>query len=169
MKSLSNIFDYRHALKNGVLVHVDDVENGIKSGCICPCCELPLIAYNNPKNKNAHHFQHPSLSDCRNYYETMIHYMAKEIINEIGELTVPKHIFELSDYARSYTNHDWSKNNPKENSVPHKLKFDSIQIEKQKDGIKPDLLCIVNSKEIHIEIAVTHFVDDIKIEKIKKK
>lgn len=158
--------DFTDALRDGVPVHIDDVENGIKCNCICPSCEQPLIAHNNPKNKNAHHFQHQSTSDCRNYYETMIHYWAKEIISELGELNVPNHSFELSDYAKAYIDHEWSRDFPKERIIPTKVKFEKVLIEKHQDGIKPDLICFVKNKQIHIEIAVTHFIDDLKALKI---
>lgn len=158
--------DFTDALRDGVPVHIDEVENGIKCNCICPSCKQPLIAHNNPKNKNAHHFQHQSTSDCKNYYETMIHYWAKEIISELGELHVPNHSFELSDSARSYTYYEWSKNHPYEKISSAKVVFDKILVEKQQDGIRPDLICFVNDKQIHIEIAVTHFIDEVKADKI---
>ncbi len=159
--------DFTDALRDGIPVHIDEVENGIKCNCICPSCKQPLIAYNNPKNKKAHHFQHQSLSDCRNYYETMIHYWAKEIINELGELTVPKHTFELGNSPRDYTYHKWNEDYPKEKITPVKIVFDKIFIEKHQNGIKPDLIGVVNNRQIHVEIAVTHFIDDIKANKIK--
>jgi hypothetical protein len=154
--------------KDGKLVHIDNVDNGKKCECICPSCNEPLIAYNSPENKKAHHFQHVSLKECKYYYETMIHFLAKEIINELGELNVPKHIFKLSDYARSYCEYDWDRFNPKEEITPYKIKFDKIHVEKYDNGIKPDLLCEVEGKQIHVEIAVTHFIDKKKEEKIKK-
>jgi hypothetical protein len=168
MKTHPKTVDFTHALKNGKLVHIDNVVNGKKSECFCPSCNEPLIAYNNPKNKKAHHFQHVNLKECKHYYETMIHYLAKEIINELGELTVPKHIFKLSDYARSYCEYEWDRFNPKEEITSFKIKFDKILVEKYDNGIKPDLICEVNGIQIHIEIAVTHFIDEKKEEKIIK-
>jgi len=166
MKNHPKTTDFTDALRDGIPVHIDDVPNGIKCNCVCPSCNQPLVAYNNPKNKKAHHFQHQSLSSCNNYYETMIHYWAKEIISERGELTIPNHIFELSDYAMGNTNYEWGKDYPKEKIVPFKVKFEKILVEKHQNGIKPDLLCFVKNKQIHIEIAVTHFIDEVKAEKI---
>lgn len=168
MKNHPKTIDFKDALRDGIPVHISEVSNGIKCNCVCPSCSQPLIAYNNPKNKKAHHFQHQSLSSCSNYYETMVHYWAKEVIVELGELTVPNHIFELSDNARGYTYYEWHKEYPREKIVPIKVKFDKILIEKHQEGIKPDLLCFVKGKQIHIEIAVTHFIDELKVEKIKK-
>ncbi len=60
-----DIFEF--GLKDGDIVYVDNVANGLACGCICPNCETELVAYNNPKNKNANHFQHLSKTKCRNY------------------------------------------------------------------------------------------------------
>ncbi|MCF8414640.1 MAG: hypothetical protein K9G40_00245 [Crocinitomicaceae bacterium] len=167
MKDHHKTIDFTDALRYGIPVHINEVQNGIKCNCICPSCKQPLVAYNNPKNKKAHHFQHQSLSNCKNYYETMIHYWAKEIINEQRELSVPNHDFELSDYARGYTDYEWSKDFPKEKITAAKVEFDKILIEKHQDGIKPDLICFVKNRKIHVEIAVTHFIDELKAIKIE--
>lgn len=160
--------DFTEAIRDGKIVNIKEVENGIKCNCFCPSCEQPLIAFNNPNNKNAHHFQHQSLSRCQNYYETMIHYWAKEIINELGELIVPHHSFEMSSYARSYTYYRFSENHPFENITPKKVVFDKIYVEKQHESVRPDLICVVKDKQIHVEIAVTHFIDENKVIKIKE-
>ncbi|MNK05366.1 hypothetical protein D3C87_232460 [compost metagenome] len=158
--------DFKDALRDGIPVHISDVENGINCNCVCPSCEQPLIAYNNQNNKKAHHFQHQSLSSCSNYYETMIHYWAKEIINEHRKISVPNHIFELSDYARNYFYHERREKYPKEKTLAKEVEFDNILVEKYQNGIKPDLICFVKNKQIHIEIAVTHFIDEVKANKI---
>ena len=47
---------------SGKLVHVDDVPNGLKCGCHCPCCNERLEAKNAGK-RNIHHFAHASGCD----------------------------------------------------------------------------------------------------------
>lgn len=32
------------ALKDGVITNVEDVQSGIKCGCVCPACGEPLVA-----------------------------------------------------------------------------------------------------------------------------
>lgn len=157
-----NLFQY--GLKGGKLVHIDDVENGIKCGCECPECDEPLIAYNNPKNKRARHFQHHSLKDCAGVYETVIHLLAKEIIQEQGYLIVPDIDYVLSEYAWTY---DTSVTQSSEKVTRAKrIQFDRIEMEKSVGAFRPDLKCSISGKTIYIEIAVTHFIDQEKKEKI---
>lgn len=158
---------FTQALKNGKLVHISEVQNGLDCGCICPSCETPVVAYNNPKNKNKHHFKHHSKRNCYFYYETMLHYMAKEIIAKDLRLTVPNHKFMLSDYAWSYGYNLRFEKTPTEMIEPCVLEFQSVEVEKYQNGIKPDLICGTKGKELHIEIAVTHFIDEKKEQKIK--
>ena len=43
--------------KDGNMVHVDDVPNGLRCGCICPCCHEHLLARHGEINEHgfAHH------------------------------------------------------------------------------------------------------------------
>ncbi|RYM32842.1 hypothetical protein ERX46_12340 [Brumimicrobium glaciale] len=166
-----NLINEKHftkALKNGVLIDILDVENGLNCDCVCPSCETPVVAYNNPKNKNAHHFKHHNKRDCRFYYETMLHYMAKEIIAKELKLKVPKHEFSLSDSARDYQYNSNRIAIPYESTSIYEVNFDTIEVEKYQDGIKPDLIGKIKNKELHIEVAVTHFIDDEKLSKIER-
>ena len=56
------------ALLNEVLVHVDEVANGLSCGCVCPQCGEDLVAKNKGKIKE-HHFAHYSGSECEHGYE----------------------------------------------------------------------------------------------------
>lgn len=71
-----NLFQY--GLKDNILVHIDNVENGLNCDCSCPNCGEPLVAHNNAGNRKAKHFQHHSLKDCVGAYETVIHLLAKD-------------------------------------------------------------------------------------------
>ena len=50
-----------------------------------------------------------------------------------------------------------------------KLKFDKVEIEKVIGDIKPDIILSVSNRKLLVEIAVTHFIDDKKRDKINKK
>ena len=159
---------FDNALKDGELVHIDEVANGLACECVCPHCETKVVAYNNSKNKIAHHFKHYSHSDCRNYYETMLHYLAKKVIEELGGLAIPEITYSLPDYARSYFDQEWLLDAKRPRKTARHITFDSIQVEKYENGIQPDLICVKDGKSMRIEIAVTHFVDEIKKSKIKE-
>ena len=64
----------------GKLVHVDSVPNGKACGCICTYCGKPLQAKQGAKRK--HHFSHLSGTECEGAYESMLHLLAKEKIQE---------------------------------------------------------------------------------------
>lgn len=158
------IFEW--GLKDGDLVHVDNVANGLACGCKCPNCETELVAYNNPKNKTANHFQHLSKTKCRNYYETALHYLAKKIIEEHKSLAVPDIKFHLTGYAEGYASN--VSQSSQKRIEKNTLTFDKVLIEKKAIDIRPDLKCIKGDRTLYIEIAVTHFVDEDKRRKILK-
>lgn len=159
-----NLFQY--GLKDDILVHVNEVANGLLCNCRCPNCGEILVAHNNSRNKKAHHFQHKSLKDCTGAYETIIHLLAKEIIQEQGYLTVPDVDYTLSEYAWTYQPYIVSSS---EQIIRSKrIQFDKIELEKSVGSFRPDLKCLINKKTLYVEIAVTHFVDQEKRDKIFK-
>ena len=67
-----------YAITNdGNLVNVDEVQAGQDCNCVCPACKEPLIAKNNGSIR-VHHFAHRSGSECNYAYESMLHLLAKE-------------------------------------------------------------------------------------------
>ena len=59
---------YAYGEKRDKLLYIDDVPNGAKCGCFCPCCGEPLVAKNGGKKVGRqHHFAHSSGSDCKGY------------------------------------------------------------------------------------------------------
>ena len=61
------------------LMYINDVPNGLECNCICPGCKEKLIAKNDGKVRE-HHFAHASNKECITGYQTMIHLLAKDII-----------------------------------------------------------------------------------------
>lgn len=157
---------FQYALREGKLVFINEVKNGLECGCVCPQCNEPLVAYNGPNNKRAKHFQHQSLKDCEGAYETIIHHLTKEVIKSQGFLMVPDVNFDLSEYAWTY---QASVVQSTEKVIRTKrIQFDSIEVEKSAGTFRPDLKCTINGKVLYIEVAVTHFVDETKKGKIYK-
>lgn len=79
-----------HGLKDGKIVRVTNVANGLACNCICLDCKARLMAINNEGNLQRPHFRHYSatnvkeISDCNASHETAIHYLAKDIIEKIN-------------------------------------------------------------------------------------
>ncbi len=156
---------FEWGLQNGSIVHIDKVKNGIACNCICPSCEAPLIAVNRIGNKRINHFKHQSKTGCNNSYETALHYLAKEIIQETKQLIVPDVYYDLSSLAQSYYNTYQKSDRRVKKSI---LRFDKVELEKNLSSFRPDLKCYIGNKVLLIEIAVTHFIDEYKRGKVLK-
>ncbi len=154
---------FEWGLKDGDIVHIDNVENGLSCKCFCPDCGTELVAYNRLGNKRKNHFQHKSIVNCKNSYETALHYLAKQIISETKSLIVPDIKFNLSSLAQSYSGIEYNHSKQKRKKL---LQFDKVEIEKQAEYFRPDLKCFIGDKVLFVEIAVTHFVDKLKLDKI---
>ncbi len=76
-----------YALKEGRMVHIDSVENGLKCGCICPYCERDVIARNQGKQR-INHFAHAHNSLCPVDKQLMsaYHRLAEQIIADKKQL-----------------------------------------------------------------------------------
>ena len=121
--------------------YISEVPKGEKCNCICLECRGVLIAKKGKIQK--HHFQHKTKNYCSGGNpETLLHLIGKMIIKDNNEIL-------LSD--KNY------------------FQYSNAIIEKQLNGFKPDVVVENDEKEIWlIEIAVTHFIDESKIEKIQK-
>ncbi len=162
----------------GDLVHIDTVPNGDACGCFCTKCKEPLIARNGGTKKQPH-FAHKPDSTCQGAYETTLHMLAKEIINEEKMMILPEYLKERDYYNENdkdyYTDNYFGI---KEITLPllsmeqYEVCFDQIEIEERNDSnnLQPDCVGVIsgNNKRLAIEICVTHPVDDAKKEKIKQ-
>lgn len=144
-KESEKIFKYALG-QEGMLVHVESVPNGKNCGCVCPYCGNELIAKNKGKYREPH-FAHKD-DICTRFHETTLHQLAKEIIKE--EKTVM-----LSAYK---------------SLKAEQVRFKEMEIEERKDvsSLQPDCAGATDDGiRIHIEIFVTHKVDERKKEKIE--
>lgn len=127
---------------NNQLVHVDSVENGGACQCHCPHCKSPLDAKNGGEIRE-HHFAHAHGHDCDGAYESALHLLAKQIIQEQGGIMLPD-------------SEDWSK-------PSGFVQLRNVEVEKmdKQYGIKPDVEGIMpGGRRLLIECLVTHKVDD---------
>lgn len=135
----------KYGLKDGELVHINSVSNGLTCNCNCPSCGGPLVA--NKGNKKQHHFKHYKVADCNHGAESALHLMAKNIVANTKIVYIPNAPHNI---------YDW-------NPAGKCYKFDSAYIEEK---VSPDLRCDVllehGSIRLNVEIKVTHEVDTIK-------
>ena len=132
----------KYGLKDGKLVHIDSVLNGLSCNCICPSCGGILEAHQGQKNQ--HHFKHYSIADCEHGSESALHIMAKNIIAKTKIVYIPRaprNIYDLSPLGKCY-------------------RFENSYIEKAvSQGIRCDVLLQTGDTILNVEIKVTHEVD----------
>ena len=133
--------------KNDQLVSIKQVERGLKCDCFCFECGEPVVAKKGEKNE--HHFAHISNKEsCFINPESILHKFAKQVIIEANGLLLPAL--------------------PNSQETEAKLwQFSQITPEVRLGNIQPDLMVMVDKDTYFIEIAVTSFVDEIKLERIK--
>lgn len=148
-----------YGVLNGKSAHIDEVENGLKCGCICSYCNMALIAKNNDENILRHHFAHSTV-DCGYAYESAIHLLAKEIILERKKIFIPEYKYQISNGYHDYI------------FKAELIVFDEVRNEKRitKDEIiiQPDAVGTFNKRKIYIEFVYKHDIDDVKLEKINR-
>lgn len=146
-----------YGMKEGKLVHIDEVERGIACGCFCPGCNHPLVARKG--EQTVHHFAHHKGKECEHAVETALHLAAKDILEKVGWMHVPA---AKLDSDRSFDDIELWEVSPKQ-----KIHFDRVVLEKRFDGFVPDVVAYVGERPLLIEVTVTHKTDEEKIEKIK--
>ncbi len=144
-------------LKEGKLYEPSQVPRGKACGCICPSCGKPLVAKKGSINKK--HFSHAINNSCESGRETAIHLAAKQIIFETKSVYLPP--IQIQGSLKRYG----------------VTTFDEIILEtaipslKEQMRIIPDITATLSrkndAKNLYIEIAVTHFLEEKKINALK--
>lgn len=151
-----SILKLPYGLKDVAPKHICDVAKGLACDCVCPICKSPLIARKGVKR--VHHFAHHSEAtpECKWATESLLHLKAKEILQQERRVWLPAVIAHIGATHHSVSDATW-------------FSFDSVLVEKYFGGIRPDLMVNAGPHELLIEIAVRHFCDEHKIEKIQKR
>jgi len=151
-------------MKNGELRHISEVDSGLACGCRCAACVSRLVARKG--DKNTHHFAHYQDEECAHALETALHYAAKIVLQESLKITFPELvILELVDGEAC--GHKRTKSGQATVCDMVIKKIDRVELEKPLNRIIPDVIAYIDGQPVLIEIAVTHFVDEIKEQKIK--
>ena len=144
------------ALKDGQIVNIDDVENGLKCGCVCPACGEPLVAKKG--SKMMHHFAHHAGHNCEYGYESSLHLAAKNILSTAKRLTVPPVYVVFPD---SYKSNELV-------SEAKEIEIEKVELEKRFGDVIPDIVVYAGGKQFFIEIYVTHPIDEEKLAKLRR-
>ena len=144
-----------YALHENRLVHVSQVDRGLECGCICPSCAGKLVAKKG--NKVMHHFSHYNGESCQYGYQTSLHLAAKEIIEKTQRMWVPEVRIRFDSGKPSQIVREEME-----------IEITDVRIEKALGDIIPDIIIISGNRTYLVEITVTHSIDDVKLEKIRR-
>lgn len=144
------------ALKNEVVISIDDVESGKNCGCVCPACHEPLVAKKG--SKRMHHFAHYAGHNCEYGYETSLHLAAKEILSKASKIILPP---VYVSFPNSYKK-DELVCDAKE------IEIEKVELEKRFGDVIPDVVVYAGGRQFFIEIYVTHCIDEEKLQKLRK-
>lgn len=152
-----------YGLKDGKIVLVADVPSGRECECVCPVCGHPLEARKGDINQ--HHFAHSADSDCAFGYETALHIMAKEVLEEAKQVFLHHlRIMARKELWKAGTTAKFYEIIP----VGRTVHFDEVVLEKMIGGIIPDVLMRRGDRRLLVEITVTHGIDSVKLARIKE-
>jgi len=145
-----------YGLREGRVIEIHEVESGLKCNCTCSVCGHRLVAKKG--NLTKHHFAHYEGSECSKAIETYLHIAAKDFLERTKTIKLPEVVFRLG----SANGHTVTL------STNQVMTFDKVFLEKRTDDIVPDIIVEKDGVQLFIEIAVTHFIDEQKREKIKR-
>jgi hypothetical protein len=149
-----------YGIKNGQLVHVDDVSRGLDCNSACPSCGGKLIAKKG--DSNIHHFAHHD-GDSDHCGESVLHKVSKEIILAQKQLFTPSTLIEVSENnilgESIVASHTHSS---------REYLFDQVSLEQSEEGFKPDVTAEYCQRKVFIEIKVSHGVSEEKLAKVRE-
>ncbi|WP_374538584.1 competence protein CoiA family protein [Chitinimonas taiwanensis] len=146
--------------KEGTPVSVSEVARGMACECFCAVCQRAMMARQGAVR--AWHFAHVQETDCDHAAETALHKAAKECIRRAMKLAVLGHQLTetvvLPDGRTASATASWED---------RELVFDAVTLEATHGDIRPDVDAHHAGGALFIEIAVNHFVDEDKRNKLK--
>lgn len=145
-----------HGIKDGKLLSIAQAERGLKCGCVCAACGVPLVAKKG--EKVAHHFAHYGTKPCQYGYETALHLAAKEILSRSNRFILPP----------SHVTFPFSGKEKLRIAGPTEIPIDSVDTESRFGSIVPDIIIHSGNKLLFVEIRVTHAIDSTKRQNIKE-
>ncbi len=140
-------------LQGDRLIHVSEAEAGLACGCICPACKERLVARKGAKV--IHHFAHLGRLICAHAFETGLHLAAKRILETHKKMRIPSVKLEFTSYKKPWTIHEECD-----------IRFEHVSVESKLANVVPDVLIYAEGRPLAIEIAVTHFVDSLKLKRL---
>lgn len=138
----------------GALRNIEDVPSGLACNCVCPKCRFALEAHKGKVQRP--HFQHHSVAECKGAFESQLHLLSKDIIEENKSLMLPVYAGRYCFYPQ------------------RQQTFAEVVKECAQDDLQPDCLCKYmdeqgNEQTLWVEILFSHAVDEEKARKIRER
>lgn len=142
-----------------------EVPPGKQCGCICPACNDELISRHELNGHKIPHFSHAAGADCAKGLETAVHLAAKQLIDQEKRLFLPK-----LEALLEKTNALGAVHRRNRTFFAAGLaSLTNVRSEAHLGSFRPDVLATpVGLSEICVEIAVTHYVDDNKLTRVRQ-
>lgn len=178
----------------GKPVSIVEAKRGLACGCFCAACGGELVA--NQGEIKVWYFSHKSKAECFGALESALHIAVKTLIENRKSLRIPpcivhSHLDAAAAIAAKKTGGGgvtaWGQylyvNSPIAHTArrslsigegqhpdePTTLVFDSVEVEAWEGCLRPDIVGIVKGRKIYIEVAVTHFVDRVKLARLRER
>ena len=126
-------------LKDEMLVHVSEAQQGLACGCVCPSCKGSLVARKG--TVTVHHFAHHKGAECVKAVETALHLASKQILADRRTITLPAVQIKLDCYR-----------DPIPVSAERTFPLDEVRAEHRTEDIVPDILAYSGGVPLMIEI-----------------
>ncbi|WP_152562724.1 competence protein CoiA family protein [Caballeronia grimmiae] len=137
---------------SGKLVHVSEVPRGKACACCCVACGSRVIAKKG--TQTAWHFAHLSTADCQHAAETALHKAVKQVILEGDVVRIPDLAVEARVSIGSHVGH--ANRCLKGRAVS----YVEPRLEVRLGEIVADAVVTTHDRQLIIEVAVEHLVDD---------
>lgn len=136
--------------QNDRIVSIDDVPSGLACTCSCIECGEPVVARKGLQRQ--HHFAHYSNKvSCCIRRESLLHLFGKQVIRETLGLQLPP----------------FPGHKPLSEDVSSWWDFESVAEEVWMGDFRPDLVALLSDGPLFIEVAVTSFIGEEKLERIQ--
>lgn len=142
----------------GRLVHVSQAARGRACGLFCPACRTPLVAKKG--EVRVAHLAHDLIDrHCVGAVETVTHRLAKEVFLERRTLLLPG--FTMSAPRPRGRTGTWDA------LYPTTIQFDTVEVEAQLAGVRPDAVAGWARGQIAVEFLVTHATTSEKVGRLR--
>ena len=140
---------------NGDMAHISEVERGLKCNCVCPMCRRALVAKQGKVRE--HHFAHAKGEECEHAGETALHLAAKDILATSREIVLPEVVVQFPHASQRRVI-----------AQQRRYEIECVDVERKLGSTIPDVIVQIKGRKLLVEVAVTHKVDEEKLQNIRE-